>query len=577
MYRSSTSFAFLYALCFAAVTSSLRAANEFNLSGTGDLADSVNWSDGAPPAPGTPGFISGSGNSQAFLSENLSTGTWNFVRPSGELNIDLQGNTLTSSGLFLKPTPSSLVGPLTAGLVVHDGTVHSKLELRTDVQGNLQPKTINATISNVDWTGEEWLILGKPSIPGSGFESTGRADVTIDQGSKVTLDRLLVGMNSTVKVTGPDTELAFKKAFILPSDSPDSVSLFSVLGGIRNQSEIHVENGATIRTLATNPPANLGLLYLATAAFARVLELDGPNTRLVAPSANIAATELRISNGAAIETDRPVYIVGAVDISHTTTQHDLVSIFGPMEGFIFSNIGREHAVNLKSATLIGSISGFNLVDLDDAVIDGDIEDVVAIRGEGSISGNASLGKSSFSPDPRKFLPTGLIDVNGNVAGNVFVDVVLTGPPSANPPQVEVDSIDQLTTLFWSPYTRQPLHVEVAFDPLFHASVGDRFELVRSVETILNPGFRTPGDFLSFPIDVREYVEERLSGIVFQTKPAGYDFNIFIEPHAIGFTVVSVPELSSLALITPPLVVMAIFEARRRRHRRAIVSGDKRFP
>ncbi len=57
-------------------------------------------------------------------------------------------------------------------------------------------------------------------------------------------------------------------------------------------------------------------------------------------------------------------------------------------------------------------------------------------------------------------------------------------------------------------------------------------------------------------------KKQLSGVRLRTMPAGYNFDIFIDPHAIDFTVVAVPELSSFARLTATLLLMAIIQARR---------------
>ena len=147
-----------------------------------------------------------------------------------------------------------------------------------------------------------------------------------------------------------------------------------------------------------------------------------------------------------------------------------------------------------------------------------------------------------------------------------MQALLTGPPDANTPRVEVETIDHLPTLDWLLNSDEPFGFEIDFDELFHASVGDRFELLKTISTALNPGIVAPGDLSTLPREVRTILEERLAGIRFLSKPAGYDFDVFIEPHAIGFTVVAVPELSSLAMLTLTVALIAILQVRRLRGR-----------
>ncbi len=558
------------------LASSAHAVNQFNEAGTGDLAHGANWSEGAPPLPGAIGTFTGTGDATTFLSSDLSTGQWQFNRPFGQFNIDLQGHTLTSDRWTHLPVPTGTTDPFIAGLNLRDGTVESNLLLESGSPNRFTPPhTVTSSISNVTWTGQEWRLNGKPAINEPGFEESGKVSVTIDQGSKVTLDELWVNENGSVNVTGPGTELAFEKAFVLPlfpQGGGGSVSLSSIAFSYRNLATLRAENGATIQTRQTDPPISNPVSALSIApngisAIIRRLELDGPGTRMIAPDANIFAIELNISDGASLETNHLIYSMGEVNISNATASFDLRSVFdGSTTGVFLSLTELQHAVGLNNATLNGNVTGFRYVDLDNGILNGNVQGVEAIRGEGVINGDLRLPGFSLGTIPPGFLPTGLIDLNGDLFRGVYMQALLTGPPDANTPRVEVETIDHLPTLDWLLNSDEPFGFEIDFDELFHASVGDRFELLKTISTALNPGIVAPGDLSTLPREVRTILEERLAGIRFLSKPAGYDFDVFIEPHAIGFTVVAVPELSSLAMLTLTVALIAILQVRRLRGR-----------
>jgi hypothetical protein len=550
------------------LANSAHAVNQFNEAGTGDLANGANWSEGAPPLPGAIGTFTGTGDATTFLSTDLSTGQWQFNRPFGQFNIDLQGHTLTSNALALFPLVTTTTDPFTGGLNLRDGTVLGNLSLDSG-SPTLQnpPHTVTSSISNVTWTGQEWFINGNPGINTPSFEESDKVSVTIDQGSKVTLDRLLVSRNGSVNVAGPNTELNFKVAYVL-GNRPTTLDLSEML---LSSALVRAENGATIRTLETNPPPSFGYYpSFFVSGLIQELELDGPDTRMLAPDANVVTTKLQISNGAAIETNRPLYVVAEVEISNSTASIDLVCmsrIAWASNGIaILRTLGWDQAIRLDNSTLNGNVEGFRLVDLDRSTLNGNLQWVEAIRGEGVINGDLLAPGFSLGNTPTGFIPTGLIDLNGDVFGGVLMNVLLTGPPDANTPRVEVDTIDQLTTFEWLFNGRERFRMNVDFDRHFQASIGDRFELVRTISTILNPGFLQPGDLPIYYPEAQEVFEKQLSGIRFSNKPAGYDFNVFIEPHAIGFTVVAVPELSSLAMLTPMAALIATLQVRRLRGR-----------